>query len=228
MVSVVKLHPQSAGAALEPLVELYQHKGASECLFTALDPLGSEDELCGFELLSTAATPFCHDMPGIGFLGGCVEADDFARGALRNGLGLPKRRLVEPDLSAPGFALHPQIDGAIAARELLLDKSARPDLKSLEARGQTEPQIERTPVYAARFPVPARIPVHAVGAGEASHALERHPVESPARLHSNLRRLISRVARQGQLARGPSERDSAVVSGPSRRLKSRAGRDSCG
>jgi hypothetical protein len=70
----------------EPLVEIFQHKGASECLFTALDPLGSEDELCGFELLSTAATPFCHDMPGFGFLGGCVEADDFARGGLRNGL----------------------------------------------------------------------------------------------------------------------------------------------
>lgn len=84
-------------ARLEPLVEIYQHKGASECLDATGDPLGSEDELCRFEELH----PFvCRGLPadppgcagdcdeggGFGFLGGCIEARDLARGVLRTGL----------------------------------------------------------------------------------------------------------------------------------------------
>lgn len=84
-------------ARLEPLVEIYQHKGASECLPPGLsDPLVSEDELCRFEMYhpnlcgSPGADPsdcagICSG-GGIGFLGGCVGPGDFARGALRNGL----------------------------------------------------------------------------------------------------------------------------------------------
>ncbi|WP_053235346.1 DUF3604 domain-containing protein [Sandaracinus amylolyticus] len=84
-------------ARLEPLMELYQHKGSSECLDTRGDPLGSEDELCRFEELHPsvcrglpddpeACVESCSEGGGIGFLGGCVSGGDFARGALRTGL----------------------------------------------------------------------------------------------------------------------------------------------
>ncbi|MBX3275519.1 MAG: DUF3604 domain-containing protein [Sandaracinaceae bacterium] len=84
-------------ARIEPLVEIYQHKGASECLPPGLgDPLASEDERCRFEMYhpnlcgSPGADPSaCAGVcagGGIGFLGGCVGPGDFARGALRNGL----------------------------------------------------------------------------------------------------------------------------------------------
>lgn len=84
-------------ARLEPLIEIYQHKGQSECLPPGLgDPLGSADELCRFEMYhpnlcgAPGADPddcagVCAS-GGIGFLGGCVGPGDFARGALRNGL----------------------------------------------------------------------------------------------------------------------------------------------
>ncbi|MEM9067914.1 MAG: DUF3604 domain-containing protein [Myxococcota bacterium] len=84
-------------AELEPLVEIYQHKGASECVSNVGDPLASEDELCDFEQvfenLCTGpddpredCVPLC-DGTGSSFVGGgCVAPSDFARGALRNGL----------------------------------------------------------------------------------------------------------------------------------------------
>ncbi len=84
-------------AAMEPLVEIYQHKGSSECLANVADPLASEDELCQFEQLHAnvctgAATdpPDCVDLctngGGLGFLGGCVQPQDFVRSALLVGL----------------------------------------------------------------------------------------------------------------------------------------------
>lgn len=84
-------------ARLEPLMEVYQHKGSSECLDTRGDPLGSEDELCRFEELHPSicrgvpedppdCVSNCEESGGIGFLGGCVSGGDFARGALRTGL----------------------------------------------------------------------------------------------------------------------------------------------
>ena len=51
----------------------------------------------------------------------------------RHGPRLAERRLVQPDLHLPAFALDPQIDGAIAAREFFLREAARPDLEPLEA-----------------------------------------------------------------------------------------------
>lgn len=84
-------------ARLEPLVEVYQHKGSSECLFTSADPLASEDELCAWERLnndvctgaptdSPDCTPLCSVRPGVGFLNGCVDPGDMVRGSLRRGL----------------------------------------------------------------------------------------------------------------------------------------------
>ena len=37
---------------LEPLFEIYQNKGASECMNSQADPLGSQDEMCNFEQYS--------------------------------------------------------------------------------------------------------------------------------------------------------------------------------
>ncbi len=93
-------------ARLEPLVEIYQHKGSSECLDGVVDPLGSEDELCRFEEIHPvtcrdgAEPPGCADRcaegGGIGFFGGCVEGSDFTRGALRVGLRERARVGVNP------------------------------------------------------------------------------------------------------------------------------------
>ena len=83
---------------MEPLVEVYQHKGASECTPGGADPLGSDDPECAFELLQPSVcsgqpsdpagcTPICPEGGGIGgFLGTCISPNDFVRGALRNGL----------------------------------------------------------------------------------------------------------------------------------------------
>lgn len=86
-----------ARARIEPLVEMYQHKGSSECVPPGIDdPLVSEDELCRFEMYHpflcgapgadpSACAGAC-DGGGIGFLGTCVGPNDFARGTLRTGL----------------------------------------------------------------------------------------------------------------------------------------------
>jgi hypothetical protein len=84
-------------ARLEPLVEIYQHKGSSECVPGLDDPLASEDELCGFEMFHPNLCTGAPDDPegctgvceggGIGFLGSCVGPGDFVRGTLRTGLG---------------------------------------------------------------------------------------------------------------------------------------------
>lgn len=95
-------------ARLEPLVEVYQHKGSSECLVGPDDPLASEDELCAFEYVHDTiceggpedpegCTPLCSDSGGgIGFLRGCVEPREFVRGALRTGLEELERVGVDP------------------------------------------------------------------------------------------------------------------------------------
>ncbi|MGE0791104.1 MAG: DUF3604 domain-containing protein [Sandaracinaceae bacterium] len=93
-------------AALEPLVEIYQHKGASECLPPGIaDPLVSEDELCDFEMLHSPLCVGVDDPPGcvgscegagIGFLGDCVGPSDFLRGALRVGLAEQARVGANP------------------------------------------------------------------------------------------------------------------------------------
>jgi len=78
-------------------VEIYQHKGASECVSGIDDPLASEDELCDFESVFEV---YCDESDvdgcvqrceeaggGGGFVGaGCVAAGDMVRGALKVGL----------------------------------------------------------------------------------------------------------------------------------------------
>ncbi len=93
-------------ARLEPLIEIFQHKGSSECLTGAVDPLASEDPLCQFEaiapVLCTApgfpagCTNICSVGGGAGFTGTCVEPRDFVRAGLRTGLVEWSRTGVNP------------------------------------------------------------------------------------------------------------------------------------
>ncbi|MBK6533516.1 MAG: DUF3604 domain-containing protein [Deltaproteobacteria bacterium] len=83
-------------ARLEPLVEIYQHKGSSECIPGAASLLASEDEACRFEQLTgvpcvapgnpVGCTPLCSVAGGFGLAGACIEPADFVRPALRRGL----------------------------------------------------------------------------------------------------------------------------------------------
>lgn len=108
-------------ARLEPLVEIYQHKGASECLSGAVDPLASEDPLCGFEqiapvLCTTPGVPagctnICSIGGGQGFTGSCVEPRDFVRAGLRTGLAEWARIGVNP--FELGFIASTDTHGAI-------------------------------------------------------------------------------------------------------------------
>jgi hypothetical protein len=112
-------------ARLEPLVEIFQHKGSSECLTGAVDPLASEDPLCQFEaiapVLCTApdvpagCTNICSIGGGAGFTGECVEPRDFVRAALRTGLSEWSRTGVNPfELGFIGSTdTHSAIPGAV-------------------------------------------------------------------------------------------------------------------
>lgn len=75
----------------EPLAEIYQHKGQSECLGTR-GP-GAEDELCGFELLPY--NNLTGDRFG-GFNTGEPVEQDFLREALKDGLRLELELGVNP------------------------------------------------------------------------------------------------------------------------------------
>ncbi len=74
-------------AKLERLVEVFQHKGDSECMNGLALSLGGTDELCGFEK-TRDATEDCGTGTEAGGLGGlgCVSGRDFVRRALGDGL----------------------------------------------------------------------------------------------------------------------------------------------
>ena len=84
-------------ADLEPLLEVYQHKGDSECM-NGVSGLGEPDELCDFEKLRTAPFDDCGD--GVGSKGilarGCVSRLDYLRGVLLAGLQEEARLGVNP------------------------------------------------------------------------------------------------------------------------------------
>ncbi|MGH3056599.1 MAG: DUF3604 domain-containing protein, partial [Gaiellaceae bacterium] len=85
-------------AAMEPLVEIYQHKGSSECLNGISGILGAPDEACEFERRRPAPFPDCGDTKGqTGSAGqGCVSRLDYVRGALLAGLKEDERLGVNP------------------------------------------------------------------------------------------------------------------------------------
>lgn len=88
----------SLRAQLEPIVEIMQMKGDSECRNDMWNILGGVDELCNFQKMRAADTPDCKDGTGAGALGGegCVSRLDYARYALIEGLREADRIGVNP------------------------------------------------------------------------------------------------------------------------------------
>lgn len=87
-------------ARLEPVLEVYQHKGDSECMNGLSGVLGAPDEACDFEKPRRALTSLedCKDAVGHGGTArqGCLASRDFARGALLEGLKEHARIGVNP------------------------------------------------------------------------------------------------------------------------------------
>ena len=85
-------------AAIEPLVEIYQHKGDSECSNGLGGAFGVPDELCDFEKLRRPPFEVCTDEPGAGGVAnaGCVSPVDFVRGALLAGVAEQERIGANP------------------------------------------------------------------------------------------------------------------------------------
>ena len=83
---------------MEPLMEVYQHKGASECMNGFESAFGATDEWCDFELVHEPEFEDCRDgIGGFGMLAqGCVSQTDFARGALLEGLRRHQQQGVNP------------------------------------------------------------------------------------------------------------------------------------
>jgi hypothetical protein len=90
-------------ASLEPLVEIIQSKGESECRMGMYGVIGGEDELCGFEKVRfvTGERPAdCEEGSGAGALtaAGCQSRLDFVRYGLIEGLREYARIGVNPYL----------------------------------------------------------------------------------------------------------------------------------
>ncbi len=85
-------------AKLEPLIEIYQHKGDSECMNGLSGVLGAPDEACEFEKLRTGEFTDCGAGTGMqGMInGGCISRLDFFRGILGEGLREHERLGVNP------------------------------------------------------------------------------------------------------------------------------------
>jgi len=85
-------------AAMEPVVEVMQMKGDSECRNGMWNVAGGADELCDLQQLRPKETPDCEDGTGKGALAGegCTSRLDFARYALIEGLREEQRIGVNP------------------------------------------------------------------------------------------------------------------------------------
>jgi hypothetical protein len=88
----------SLRAEVEPVVEIFQHKGDSECMNGLWGVEGKPDPLCDFEKIREVGSPDCRDRPG--FLGdirlGCVSRLDYVRNVLLEGLKEEQRIGVNP------------------------------------------------------------------------------------------------------------------------------------
>jgi hypothetical protein len=86
-------------AAMEPLVEIYQHKGDSECINGLATYPGAPDEQCEYEKLQKQPLTDCGvDGTGQGaFAGlGCTSWRDYVRGTLASGMQEEARLGVNP------------------------------------------------------------------------------------------------------------------------------------
>jgi hypothetical protein len=128
-------------AAIEPLLEVFQHKGDSECMRGLSGVVGAVDEACGFEKLRAPPFEDCGDDVGSGGTGnaGCVSRRDYARGALLEGLAEDARLGVNP--LALGFVAstdtHNGTPGAVAEQSFLGHRGNVDDLpdERLEVAG---------------------------------------------------------------------------------------------
>lgn len=87
----------SLRAELEPIFEIFQHKGDGECSNGVSGIIGAEDELCDFEKLRPDFVD-CGEGTGFGATGGvgCVSRLDFLRGILLKGFKEKRRLGVNP------------------------------------------------------------------------------------------------------------------------------------
>jgi hypothetical protein len=88
-------------ARLEPIVEMMQIKGESECRNGMYNVIGAEDELCGFEKprdMAGQELVDCGEESGWGATAGkgCISRHDYVRYALLAGLGERQRIGVNP------------------------------------------------------------------------------------------------------------------------------------
>jgi Protein of unknown function (DUF3604) len=85
-------------ARLEPVLEMMQLKGASECRNGLWNVLGETDELCDWEQIRPASTPDCQERVSSGALlgDGCLSRLDYGRYALVEGIKEKKRLGVNP------------------------------------------------------------------------------------------------------------------------------------
>jgi hypothetical protein len=133
-------------SAIEPLVEVFQHKGDSECANGLFGILGEPDELCGFEKMRAPPFDDCGDGTGAGGtgFGGCVSRRDFVRGALLEGLREEARIGANPFRLGMigGSDTHDATPGAIAEDRFIghrgnLDDEATERLRPEGARSGT-------------------------------------------------------------------------------------------
>lgn len=85
-------------ARMEPIVEIFQHKGCSECMNGLSGVPGGPDDQCDFENLHPSPFQDCGD--GTGTLGGsgrgCISRYDFVRTVLLKGLELEESIGLNP------------------------------------------------------------------------------------------------------------------------------------
>jgi hypothetical protein len=83
-------------AEMEPLVEMFQYKGDSECRSGLPGVVGAADELCSFEKWHPEDEPLCADDGSNDGAAPCVARQSFVRSALVDGLREADRIGVNP------------------------------------------------------------------------------------------------------------------------------------